>query len=189
MNDWSNTEKKDFIKDKDIPVYESAEFTLDKILKFSLVKDTINLDCFGYCDEDSKVCRKCFLFSNGYCKEFSKYLAQFDGISESDSITIVEWHDNKKEYKIMSLDHSLEKLGFKSKKSASYRIAKVILESADKPYGDVIKKIAGIMKGTTHAAQIRFYQTRKRIEDRLGLKVLIITTKYIQIKDTNAGNK
>jgi len=185
MKDWSNRKKKQFIKSHNIPVYETSRFPINKLLKFALVKDAIELDCFGYCDPESSICKKCYLFENNYCKSFTKYLSQLEDQSVDDAITVVEYVGKVKESKIMSLDYSMEKLGFQSKRSASYKIAKVILDSNNKPYGDVIKKISSIMKGTTHAAQIRFYQIRKRIEERLGFQVSIITTKYVQIKDTN----
>ena len=66
--------------------------------------------------------------------------------------------------------------------SLSHKIARIILESDNKPFTEVLTRIVD-MSGTCNIlyARTRYYQVRKRIEDCTDLKVSMVVKKYVSI--------
>ena len=71
--------------------------------------------------------------------------------------------------------------------SLQYKIAKIILTANNCSYADLLAKIQDITGNNCklNYAKVRFYQVRTHIEKVTGLKVEILTQKYIHLRKIN----
>lgn len=179
-------QKLEFIKLQNIPYIESLEYSVDSVYTFALVKDLISkrlidsIECFGFVDKADETCKKCMLFKNSNCEKFAAYKNFLDNYYKKDSLVMVKVGTGTT--KMEDIEVLLSKVNLRPS-SAQYKIARLVLEANNTPYGELINKVLEICgpEKDIQYAKTRFYQVRKLIEERTDIKVEVFVRKYVSI--------
>jgi hypothetical protein len=187
MSELSQAQKIDVIKSCGINYIES-KYSVGEIYEVcrekELVAPRLNgaLDCFGFIDEKSPACTKCYLNKKGVCKKMQDYLQYFNNFKYNPAVVILTSKNG-----VVAMEDSeviLKKLNIREQ-SMQYKIARVILDSNDTAFNALIEKIREIIgpeKGSYAYAKVRFYQTKTLLERKGGLQIELLIQKFIHFK-------
>lgn len=187
-------EKLDFIKAHGIPVFDD-EVNIDELVRFArikkMIKDRLNggVECFGTLSYEDSACNECFLHANGECCKYTEYLQTY-----KDKLAAVpEKEEPKVEPKPVGLVSLLSKMKFR-KNSAAYRICHLLLSSSGKEFDSVLDDIIKIIGLSGDAikdmkkANVRFYQAKKALRDKLGIEIDFEVKKIMKVENGTESN-
>ena len=187
MSELTKNQQIEVIKSCGIEYIES-KYPVSDIYEVCREKELISprlngaVDCFGFIDETSDACSKCYLNKKGVCKKMQEYLQYFNNFKYNPSVVILTSKNG-----VIAMEDSetiLKKLNLREK-SMQYKIAKLILDSNDTSFDtllDNIKNIIGPEKGTRNYAKVRFYQTKTLLERKADLQIQLLVQKLIHFK-------
>lgn len=188
MSELTKEEQIEFIKARGINYIES-KYSVSELYEVCREKELISprlevgeVDCFGFFEKGNEVCNKCYMAKKGSCKKMQDYLTYFNNFKYNPSVVLLTAKNG-----VVTMEDSdkiIEKLKLRPD-SSQYKIAKIILDSNDSPFSDMIAKIQaaiGPEKGTFGYAKIRFYQTKALLERKADLEIQVLIQKFIHFK-------
>jgi hypothetical protein len=185
----SKDEKLDFIKSQGLQYFESETVSLDELWHYAMIKEMVvqhDVKCFGYYDDQSEICKLCYLHKQNTCNKLQNYLQLNTTRKYADQmIKVVIRKDYKEEgVKMESLDVILSKLQLKPTCKV-YKIAELILKSDNRPYSDILNEILKMYdnKISVRYATIRFSQVKHLIQTKTNLRIETIIQKYVHITE------
>lgn len=177
---------KDFVESKNITFIKNRnEKDIGKLRELALVKDLLPKDtCFGTFEEGNIDCSNCFLKDK--CLLLKNHEDSVSHLVHTVTGTIEIKHTKKNKVITTEIKPLLE-VSLLKPKTIAYKIAKLILESNDVAFEELIKKIQKLGKKeySFAIAKIKFYGIKKILQNRCGLEINIITRKYLEIKQKN----
>jgi hypothetical protein len=181
MNE-SNIEKEDFIRLQGIP-FRVGE-PLSDLYKYAQIKARTKSECFGSHLPSDPECLSCYMMTQRYCVNLTKHNLKFrsDNNKSDANILRIKAMDGAPLDSVL-IDTALAKIGFKSKDSKSYLIARLILSSNGKQQEVLKREIMAIIgpKSNFKDVSVRMSQIVSRIHQYSDLRVTRETVKYIRI--------
>lgn len=181
MNE-SIKEKEDFIRLQGIPFRVGEPLT--DLYKFAQIKARTKSACFGSYLASDLECQNCFMATQRYCIRLTKHSLDIRAVDNKSDANIlrIKAMDGAPLDTVL-IDAALAKIGFKSKDSKSYLIAKLILSSDGKKQEVLKKEIMEIIgpKSNFKDVSVRMSQIVARIHLYSDLRVTRETVKYIRI--------
>ena len=176
-----------YIEGNGIEYRRHPQVELDALTKIAITKNLINSrisnECFGEHEEGNAVCKKCWLSENGTCAAYKNIKDIYKSMETSPTtITVAVKDKNGEKLTMDDVNAYMSSLSVKEG-TLNHKIAKIILESNNRSFGEVIVKIMEVCGDTTKIqyAKTRFYQVRKILKEQAGLDVKVLTQKYVHI--------
>jgi hypothetical protein len=181
MNE-SNIEKENFIRLQGIPFRVGEPLT--DLYKYAQIKARTKSVCFGSYLVSDPECLSCYMATQNYCIRLTKHnigIRVADNKSDA-NILRIKAMDGAPLDSVL-IDTALAKIGFKSKDSKSYLIARLILSSDGKKQDVLKQEIMAIIgpKSNFKDVSVRMSQIVARIHQYSDLRVSRETIKYIKI--------
>jgi hypothetical protein len=166
--------------------YEHPNLDLEKLYTLALTKDLVNesLGCFGYFGgESDPICKSCYLGINQTCQNYKVYLEWLQNLESytENTVKVCVFEGIDMSFDTESKTTILNKLKFRPS-STYYKIASLILDSNNKPYGDVMNDIVNIIPNKSIlTARVRFSHVKKRFKANADLDLKVVTQKFLSI--------
>lgn len=181
----TDQDKIDYIENIDVPYVKTNMYPLNLLYRLAQVQEIVQprlgkeLECFGEFDREDLICKDCFLGVNGTCKTLADYLYYID--NKDDLVAIANRVGDLSKMTEESIKDILDNAKFRED-SDSLEIAKTILNSNNKPFGELMDKIQAICKDSDlNYARTRYYQIKKKLEESSDLKIGTIIQKFVHI--------
>lgn len=179
MNE-STKEKEDFIRAQGIPFRVGEPVT--ELFVFAQIKARTKSTCFGFYDESDSECLNCY--KKSACKGLTGHILGLkaqDIKNDPDILRITAMDGTPLD--TVSIDAILDKIGFRSKESKSYLIAKHILSSDGKRIDVLQREIMAIIgpKASLKDVAVRISQVTARIHEYTDLRITREVVRFLKI--------